>query len=210
MAQLGPPSHGRGSGHRLVGLGEQQRGRAQNGATVPNVYDGRVEPRRFFPPWLRRGVEAGAFGAVLSGGTLLAFHLSRPAPRVALPQGIDGSLILVPALLALGVLAVGMPIFMAATRTEAILGALAGFLVAADLLMAVSFVSRDSIAVHWLLRSMPLGVVSAALAIPVAAAGIAAGPLISRHGFGHTAGLRAVLAAAVVALVMALVGPYAG
>jgi len=64
-------------------------------------------------------------------------------PRLALPQGIDGSLILVPALLALGVLAVGLPIFLAATRTEAVLGAVAGFLVAADLLMAVSFVSRS-------------------------------------------------------------------
>ena len=169
-----------------------------------------MDRRRLIPVWLSRACEAGAFSAVLSGGTLLAFHLSRPAPRVALPQGIDGSLILVPALLALGVLAVCMPIFMAATRAEAVLGALAGFIVAADLLMAISFVSRDSIAVHWLLRSMPLGVVSAALAVPVAAVGIAAGPLFSRHGFGRTAGLRAVLAASIAVLAMALVGPYAG
>jgi hypothetical protein len=169
-----------------------------------------VERRRLIPPWLRRGFEAGAIGALLSGGTLLAFQLSRPEPRLALPQGIDGSLILVPALLALGVLAVGLPIFLAATRTEAILGALAGFLVAADLLMAVSFISRQQIAVHWLSRSLPLGVVAALLAIPVAVVAIVIGPLASEHGFGHSSGLRAVLAGAVVALALALVGPYVG
>ena len=124
-----------------------------------------MERRRVIPPWLRHGFEAGAIGALLSGETLIAFKLSRPEPRLALPQGIDGSLILVPALLALGVLAVGLPVFLAATRTKAVLGALTGFLVAADLLMAVSFVSRQQIAVHWLARSMPLGVVAALLAI---------------------------------------------
>jgi hypothetical protein len=162
------------------------------------------------PAWLSRGFQVGFVGALLSGGTLVAFELSRPAPRVALPQGIDGSLILVPALLALGVLAVGLPIFLAATRTEAILGALSGFLVAADLLMALSFVSRQLIAVHWLARSLPLGVVAAVLAIPVAAAAIVAGPLTSELGFGHSSGLRAVVVGAVVALALALAGPWVG
>ena len=111
---------------------------------------------------------------------------------------------------ALGVLAVGLPIFLAATRTEAILGAIAGFMVAADLLMAVSFVSSQQIAVHWLSRSMPLGVVAAVLAIPVAAVGIVVGPVASELGFGHSSGLRAVLAGAVVALALALAGPYVG
>lgn len=174
------------------------------------MYDDRVERRRLLPPWLRRGFQAGALGALLSGGTLLAFQLSRPAPRVALPHGVDGSLILVPALLALGVLAVSLPIFMAATRSEAIFGALTGFLVAADLLMAVSFVSRQLIAVHFLSRALPLGVVSAVLAIPVAVAGIAAAQLVSEHGFGRTAGLLASLGGAVAALAIALVWPYVG
>ncbi len=169
-----------------------------------------MERRRFLPPWLRRGFEAGAIGALLSGGTLLAFRLGRPEPRVALPQGIDGSLILVPALLSLGVLAVGVPVFLAATRTEAILGAVAGFLVAADLLMAVSFVSRQQIVVHMLSRSLPLGVVAAVLAIPVAVTAIMVGPVASELGFGHSSGLRAVLAGAVVALALALIGPYVG
>ena len=81
-----------------------------------------MERRRLLPAWLGHGFEAGALAALLSGGTLVAFRLSGPAPRVALQQGIDGSLILVPALLALGVLAISLPIFLAATRAEASIG----------------------------------------------------------------------------------------
>jgi hypothetical protein len=169
-----------------------------------------VERRRIIPRWLGRGLQAGLLCAVLSGGTLLAFQLSRPAPRLALPQGIDGCLILVPAILALGVLAVGMPVFTAATRSEATLGAVASFLLAADLLMAVSLVARQSIKVHVLVDSLPLGVVAALLAVLPAAAAIVAGPLTSPLGFGHSAGLRAVLAGAIVAIPMALIGPFVG
>jgi hypothetical protein len=127
---------------------------------------------------------------------------------VALQQGIDGSLILVPALLALGVLATSLPIFLAATRAEAILGALAGFLVAADLLMVVSLISRQSIFVHALSHSLPLGVVAALLSIPSVLVGLAVGPLTSELGFGHSAGLRAAIGAAVAVLPLALVGPF--
>jgi hypothetical protein len=174
------------------------------------VYDDSVARRRLIPAWLRRGFQAGAIAALLSGGTLLAYHLSRPTPRVALPQGIDGALILVPALLALGVLAVSLPIFMAATRSEAIFGALVGFMVAADLLMAVSFVSRELIEVHFLTRSLPLGVVAAVLSVPVALVGLAASQFVSEHGFGHTAGLRGVIGAAVAAFAIALLWPFVG
>ena len=169
-----------------------------------------MERRRLIPRWVRRGFEAGAVGAVLSGGTLLAFQLSRPAPRLALPQGIDGSIILVPAILAMGVLAISLPIFAAATRAEAVLGAVTGYLVAADLLMAVSFVARQSVRVYVLVHSLPLGLVAALLAIPVALVGILVGTLSSEHGFGHAAGLRAVIAASAVALAMAALGPWVG
>lgn len=167
-----------------------------------------MERRRLLPAWLRRGFQAGALGALLSGGTLLAYQLGRPAPRVALPQGIDGSLILVPALLALGVLAISLPIFLAATRAEAILGALAGFMVAADLLMIVSLISRQSIFVHALSRSLPLGVVAAVLAIPAVLVGLVVGTLTTELGFGHSAGLRAAIGAAAAILPLALVGPF--
>ena len=149
------------------------------------------------PPWMRRGFPGRRDG----GAPVLRDPLGVPAEPARPPPGsaqrIDGSLILVPALAALAVLAVCCPTFLAATRTEAVLGAVAGFLVAADLLMAVSFVSRQLIAVHWLSRSLPLGVVAALLAIPVAVVGIVIGPLASEHGFGHSSGLGAVLAGAV-------------
>jgi hypothetical protein len=167
-----------------------------------------VMRRRLFPHWLRRGLQAGALGAILSCGTLLAFELSRPAPRLALPHGVDGSLIVVPALLALGVLAVGIPVVLAATRTEAILGAVAGFMVGADLLMLISLVFRQSVAVDSIGGSWPLGVLAAILACPVALAGIVLGPLFETHGFGRSAGLRAVVASAVAATVIALAAPF--
>jgi hypothetical protein len=169
-----------------------------------------VDRRRLIPRWLPRGVLAGGLGAVLSGFTLVAFQLSRPAPRLALPQGIDGSLILVPALLALGVLAVSMPIFSAGTRSEATLGAVAGFLIAADLLMLASVVTPQDVRVHVLVHSLPLGVTAALLSIPAALTGIAVAMFASEHGFGHSAGIRATVAAGIVALLMALIGPWAG
>ncbi len=169
-----------------------------------------MERRRIIPHWLSRGVEAGLVGALLSSGTLLAFHLGRPEPRLALPQGLDGSMILVPALAAISVLALSWPIFAAATRTEALLGAIAGFLVAADLLMAVSLVARQSVEVHFLFHSLPLGVVAALLAIPPSIAGLVAGPVTSELGFGHSAGLRAVFAASLIGLLMAAIGPFVG
>jgi hypothetical protein len=124
-------------------------------------------------PWLRRGVEAGFVGALLSGGTLVAFRYSRPDPRVALPHGLDGAMILVPALLALGVFAVSYPIFLAATRGDAILGGVAAFLVAADLLMAVSLLSGASIWVAAFSRNLPLGSAGVRSAVFSGATGLA-------------------------------------
>ncbi len=167
-----------------------------------------MKRRRLLPSWLSRGFEAGALAGMLSCGTLVAFQFSRPAPRVELPQGIDGSLILVPALLALGVLAVCVPVFLAATRGEAVMGGLAGYMVGADLLMAISMVFPQAVAVPVLGVAWPLGVVGAVLSVPIALAGIALGPMLGDHGFGHSAGLRAAFAAAVVALIVALAGPF--
>ena len=168
-----------------------------------------MERRRLIPRWLGRGIEAGLLGAILSSGTLLAFQFGRPEPRNFLPQGLDGSMILVPALAAISVLAISWPIFAAATRTDALLGAIVGLLVAADLLMGVSLVARQSIQVHVAFRTLPLGVVAAILAVPPAVAGIVAA-LTTELGFGHSAGLRAVVTASVLALAMAAAGPFVG
>ena len=167
-----------------------------------------VMRRRLFPLWLRRGLEAGALAALLACGTLLAFELGRPAPRLALPSGVDGSLIVISALLALGVLAVGVPVVVAATRSEAVLGAIAGFLVGADLLMLVSLIFPQSVAVGSLGVSLPLGLLAAILAIPVALAGIVFGPLLEPLGFGRSAGLRTLFASCVAATAVALAAPF--
>jgi hypothetical protein len=160
------------------------------------------------PAWIRLGIEAGAVGALLSSGTLVAFQLSRPAPRLALPNGLDGAMILVPAVLALGVFAVCYPTFMAATRTDAVLGSIAALLVAADVLMAVSLAFRDVVTVHALGRGLPLGLVAAVLAAPAAVAALIIGPVTSAIGFGRSAGLRAAVAGTVVGLVFVIGGAW--
>jgi hypothetical protein len=168
-----------------------------------------MQPRRLIPPWIRHGFEAGVVGALLSAGTLVAFQLSRPEPRLFVPNGLDGSLILVPAVLALGLFAVSYATFMAATRSDAVLGAVAAFLVAADALMLISLWARDSVMVHPLGRSVPLGVVAAGLALPVAITALLAGPVASPLGFGKSAGLRSAIGGAVLGLVVVLAGAYA-
>jgi hypothetical protein len=169
---------------------------------------GPMEDRPFLTRWFRCGLQAGVIAGLLACGTILAFQLSRPAPRSALPHGLDGALILVPALVALGIFAVCGPVFMAATRGEAILGATAAFLIAADVLMAASVVAGDSIAVHSLSRSLPLGSVASGLAVPVAIVGLLTGQLGARLGFGRSAGLRSVAGATPLVIVAALVGAY--
>lgn len=141
-------------------------------------------------------------GAALSVATLVAFQLSRPAPRLALPNGLDGALILTPAVVALGILVVIYPTFLAATREDAVLGAVAAFLVAADALMLISLAARDEVIVHPLARSLPLGVVVAGLAVPVALVALVIGQITAPLGFGRSAGLRSVLGGAALALVL--------
>ncbi|MGD0248913.1 MAG: hypothetical protein ABSB75_07665 [Candidatus Limnocylindrales bacterium] len=167
-----------------------------------------MKGRRLIPPWLRRGFEAGVIGALLAVGTLVAFQLSRPAPRLDLPNGLDGALILVPAVVALGIFVVSYPTFLAATREDAVLGVVAAFLVAADVLMLVSLVARDEVMVHPLGRSLPLGAVAAAVAVPVALAGLLVGQLTTPLGFGRLAGLRSALGGAALGLILVIVVAY--
>jgi hypothetical protein len=167
-----------------------------------------VVTRRFLPPWLRRGLEAGVIGGLLSAGTLVAFQLSRPAPRLTLPNGIDTSLILSPAMVALAILAVSYPTFLAATRREAIYGVVTALFVGADAFLLISLVARDSVMVHPLGRSLPLGVIALALAVPVAAAATLIGQLTSPLGFGRSTGLRSALGGAGLGLIAVVVAAY--
>jgi hypothetical protein len=162
--------------------------------------------RHRLPRWILLGVQAGVVAAMLACGTLLAFQLSRPEPRLVLPNGFDGAMILLPAVLALAVFAVCYPTFMAGTRADAVLGVAAAFLIAADALMLLSIAVRESVLVHALGRSLPLGLISVALAMPAVLAGTLAGQLTSALGFGRSAGLRSALASAVVGLIVVIAG----
>jgi hypothetical protein len=160
------------------------------------------------PPWLRRGFEAGVVGALLAAGTLVAFQLSRPAPRLALPNGLDSALILTPAVVALAIFAVSYPTFLAATREDAVLGVVAAFLIAADAFMLISLLARDEVLIHPLGRSLPLGVVATGVAVPAAIAGLLIGQLTAPLGFGRSAGLRSALGGAAVGLIAVVVAAY--
>ena len=164
--------------------------------------------RRLVTPWLRRGIEAGVVGGLLAVGTLAAFQLSRPAPRLALPNGLDSALIFTPAVVALAIFAVSYPTFLAATREDAVLGVVAAFLVAADAFMLISLLARDEVLIHPLGRSLPLGVVATGVALPAAVAGLLIGQLTAPLGFGRSTGLRSALGGAAVGLVAVVVAAY--
>jgi hypothetical protein len=172
------------------------------------VYDPSVARLPALPPWLRRGFEAGAIGALLSVGTLVAFQLSRPAPRLTLPNGLDTSLILTPAVVALGILAVSYPTFLAATRREAVLGIVTALFVAADAFLVFSLVARDEVLVHPLGRSFALGLIAIVLAVPVAVAATLIGQLSSPLGFGRSTGLRSAVSGAVLGLIVVVIAAY--
>ncbi len=159
-------------------------------------------------PWVRHGLEAGLAGGLLSGATLVAFRFGRSDPRLTLPHGLDGAMILVPALLALSVFTVSYPTFLAATRGDAVLGGVAAFLIGADLLMAVSLVAGASIWVNLLSRPLPLGTVAAALAVPAGAVGLVFGQLTTPLGFGRSAGVRSAAAAGGACMVLAVLGAF--
>jgi hypothetical protein len=168
-----------------------------------------MKGKRLIPSWLRCGAEAGVLGALLASGTLAAFHFSRPMPRLFLPQGLDGMLILAPAVVALGIFVVSYPTFLAATKSDAVMGAVAAFLIAADAFMVVSFLTHDEVLVHALGRGLPLGVVAVAASVPTAIAGLMIGQLTAPLGFGRSAGLRSAVAGAVAGSIAVIVVVYA-
>jgi hypothetical protein len=98
--------------------------------------------------------------------------------------------------------------FLAATRGDAVLGSVAAFLVAADLLMVVSMVAGSSIWVSPLSRSLPIGTVAAGLAVPAGLVGLLVGQLTTPLGFGRSAGIRSAFSAGAIGLALAVLGAY--
>ena len=89
-------------------------------------------PQLGLPNWLRRSFEAAIAAGLVAIVSLVGGRLSAPPEIVTVPRGISGVLLLAPSVLALGVIPVAWPTGMAATRSDALFGALAGWLIAAD------------------------------------------------------------------------------
>lgn len=157
------------------------------------------------PAWLRRGIEAGVFAALLGLVTVvvLGWETRLPGP-IVLPAGLGAVTVLALPVIALGVLAVTYPVAFAATKGDAILGAIAGWVVGANLLAFVTILIDQRILLLGAGLAVPLGIVAALLAAPAALAGLLAAELLTPLGFGRRAGRYAAAASAVTATAILL------
>ncbi|MCU0484350.1 MAG: hypothetical protein MUC54_08820 [Chloroflexi bacterium] len=152
------------------------------------------------PAWFRRGLEAGVFGALLGTVTVVVLGWeTRIAGPLILPGGLGAGMTLALPVLSIGVLAVAYPVALAATRGDAILGAITGWLVGADLLVIVTVLVDQRILLLGAGIVVPLGIVAGILAAPAALAGLLAAQLFTPLGFGRRAGRVAAVVAAVTA-----------
>ncbi len=152
-------------------------------------------PRLGLPSWLRRAIEAAVVAAIVALSPLIGSLLG--SDRYAVPVGAAGALVLAPAILALGVLTISYPMAMAATRTDALLGAVGAYLIAVDLAIVFAggriLLPRPGI-------EAAAGPLLGALALLPALAGLVAGQLATPLGFGRRAGALSAIVSAVVAL----------
>jgi len=152
------------------------------------------------PAWLRRGLEAGIFAALLSLVTVLALAWEQQGPGpVILPRGLGAGLVLALPVLSLGVLAVAYPVAMAATKGDAILGAIAAWIVGADLLALATVAMGQQVLLRESGVAVPLGIVAGLFAAPAALGGLLAAELFSPLGFGRRAGRIAAIAGTAIA-----------
>ena len=160
-------------------------------------------PRFRLEPWLRRGLEAAVVAAIVAIASLAGNRLSAGGGPYPLPAGLPGALVLAPAVLGLGVLTCAYPLAMAATRSDATFGAIAAFLIAADLTVIFA---PDRIILARTDVQVPGGLFVALLAIGPAAVGLVGGQVVTPLGIGRRAGaVAAILAAVVAAVVLGLV-----
>jgi len=151
------------------------------------------------PNWLRRSIEAAVAAGLVAVISLVGGRLSAGSDVVVLPRSPTGILLLAPSVLALGVIPAAWPTAMAATRTDALFGALAGFLIAADLTVLLA---GGRLRVEGTALDLPAGFLAVILAALPVALGIAAAHLSGPVGFGRHAGARSAVIAAVAAVVM--------
>jgi len=153
------------------------------------------------PAWLRRGLEAGVFAALLSLVTVVVLGWEHRSPGpVILPSGLGAGLVLALPVLSIGVLGVAYPVALAATKGDAILGAVAGWIVGADLLAVATAVMDQRLLLLGTGLTVSLGVAAGLFAAPAALGGLLAAELFTPLGFGRRAGRVAAIAATGVAI----------
>lgn len=153
-------------------------------------------PRPLVPPWLRRALEACAVSGVVAIGALAGAGLTSGGPY-ALPPGVQGALLLAPAVFALTVLPVAYPVAMAATRGDALLGALAALLIASD--VTIVFAGGRVVLTPGG-PELASGLLVAMLAAGPAIVGLLSGQVLTALGFGRRAGAIAAVVAALGAV----------
>jgi hypothetical protein len=158
------------------------------------------------PAWLRRGLEAGVFAALLGLVTVvvLGWETRLPGP-IVLPAGLGAVVVLALPVAALGVLAVTYPVVFAATKGDAILGAITGWVVGANLLALATVLVGQRVLLLGTGLAIQLGIIAALLAAPAALAGLLAAELLTPLGFGRRAGRYAAAASAITATAVLLV-----
>jgi hypothetical protein len=159
-------------------------------------------PGPIFPPWLRRGLEVALVAAIVAIASLWGDRLDAGGAAFPLPSGPPAALLLAPAVLAVSVLPVTYAVAMAATRGDALMGAVAGFLVAVDLVIVFTGarVSMDRLGL-----TLPGGVLVGLLALAPALAGLVGSQVGASFGFGRRAGAVAAVASALTGAVVLLV-----
>jgi hypothetical protein len=151
--------------------------------------------------WLRRGLEGAVIGGGVAVVSLLGIGLGSGGsggPGVVLPSGPAGALLLAPAVLAIGAVAPTYPVAMAATRGDAVLGAIAAYLLAADVCVIVA---GGSVTLERSGISLGAGLLSGLLSVVPAIAATVAGQLATPLGFGRRAGAVTATVGVVAGLV---------
>ena len=155
-------------------------------------------PRQLVPPWLRRALEAAAVSGVVAIGALAGAGLASGGPYV-LPPGVQGALLLAPAVFALAVLPVAYPVAMAATRGDALLGALAALLIASDVTIVFA---GGRVALTAGGPELGSGLLVSMLAVGPAIVGLLSAQVFTPLGFGRRAGAIVAVVAAILAVVV--------
>ena len=162
-------------------------------------------PRLRVAPWIRRGLEAAIAAALVAVATLLGTQLSAGGALYPLPAGIAGSLVLAPPVLALGVITSAYPVAMAPTRSDALMGAVTAYLVAADV---TTIVAASPISLERAQQELGAGLLVALLASVPAVVGLLAGQLATPLGFGRRAGAVGAIVAGIASVVVLLAIPF--